>query len=417
MEKISIGNRIKNGWNAFMNKDPTPLSTQNVSVATYSHRPDRMRFSRGKERSIVTAVLNKIAIDAAMTDIKHVRVDWNGRYLEDIDSGLNDIFTIEANLDQTAMDFKIDLYGSLLDEGAIALCPIETDFDPYTRSFDIRSMRVCKILEWYPDAVRVQGYDERDGQRKERIFSKQMVAIIQNPFYPIMNEPNSTLQRLVRKLALLDQIDESTSSDKLNMIIQLPYLVKSESRKKQADNRIADLERQLKDNRFGIAYTDGTEKITQINRPLENKLMEQIEFLTKQLFAQLGMTQEVLDGSADEQKMLNYYTRVINPIIQAIIMEMKRKFIGKTGRSQGQTIMAFRDPFNLIPVNNIADTADKFTRNEIMTSNEFRQVIGLKPAEDPKADALVNSNLNHDESQFQQEPEGEEGMDDYYEEE
>lgn len=402
MDKISIGGRIRNGWNAFLNKDPTPYYSDGTS--SYSYRPDRPRFSRGMERSIITSVLTRIAIDTAMTDIKHVRMDTNQRYVEDVESGLNYCLTVESNLDQTGFDFKLDLVTSLLDEGCIAVVPTDTDFDPKLCATDIMEMRVGKILEWFPDKVRVKLYNEKNGNKEELILPKAMVAIIQNPLYAIMNEPNSTLQRLVRKLSLLDSVDEESSSGKLDLIIQLPYIVKSEARKKQAEERRKDIERQLTGKKYGIAYTDGTEKITQLNRSVENQLMAQIEYLTNLLFSQLGITQTILDGTADEQTLLNYYQRTINPIITAIISEFYRKFIGKTARTQGQSIQAFRDPFKMVPVNNIADIADKFTRNEILSSNEIRQIIGMKPSDDPKADQLLNSNLNHNEGEEQMTP-------------
>lgn len=397
MDKISIRERFRSGWNAFMNKDPTPAYSS--GMGSYTYRPDRPRFSRGMERSIVTAILTRIAIDVAMTDIKHVRLDTNGRYDSDVDSGLNKCLTVEANLDQTGFDFKLDLVTSLLDEGSVAIVPVDTESNPYDSSFEIETLRVGKILEWYSDRVRVQVYNERKGEKEEVTLPKRFVAVVQNPLYAIMNEPNSTLQRLIRKLVLLDSVDEQSSSGKLDLIIQLPYIVKSEARKKQAEERRRDIERQLTGEKYGIAYTDGTEKITQLNRPVENQLMSQIEYLTNLLFSQLGVTQTILDGTADEQTLLNYYQRTINPIITAIIAEVYRKFIGKTARSQGQSIQAFRDPFKMVPVNNIADIADKFTRNEILSSNEIRQIIGMKPSDDPKADQLLNSNLNHNEGE------------------
>lgn len=396
MERISIGSRIKNGWNAFMNKDPTPYSGYSTGEISYAYRPDRPRFGRGHEKSIVTAVLNRIAIDTAMYDIKHVRLDETGRYKDDMSSGLNDCFNWEANKDQSAFDFKLDVIISMLDEGCVAIVPVATDVNPTTGSWDVEEFRTARILEWFPDKVRVQIYNDRNGQKVEKILPKAMVAIVQNPLYSIMNEPNSTLQRLIRKLTILDVIDEQSGSGKLDLIIQLPYIIKSEARKAQARERKAEIERQLSGSKYGIAYTDATEKITQLNRSVENQLMGQIEFLTTMLYSQLGITQTILDGSADEQTMLNYYQRTINPIITALLGELSRKFISRTARTQGQAIMAFRDPFKLVPMNNIADMADKFTRNEIMSSNEFRQVIGLKPSDDPKADQLINSNLNHE---------------------
>lgn len=410
MEKISIGSRIKNGWNAFMNKDPTPYYSGGVE--SYAYRPDRPRFSRGIERSIVTSVLTRIAIDCAMTDVKHVRLN-NGRYEDDVDSGLNECLHTEANLDQTGFDFMLDVVTSLLDEGCVALVPTDTDVNPRTSSSEILTLRTAKVLEWFPDTVRVKLYNERNGKKEELILPKRLVAIIQNPLYAIMNEPNSTLQRLIRKLSLLDNVDEESSAGKLDLIIQLPYLIRGEARKKQAEERRKDIENQLAGTKYGIAYTDGTEKIIQLNRSVDNQLMTQIEYLTNLLFSQLGITQSILDGSADEQTLLNYYQRTVNPIIMAICAEMRRKFLSRTARTQGQSIEAFRDPFKLVPVNNIADIADKFTRNEILSSNEIRQIIGMKPSDDPKADELLNSNLNHDESQMS--PEGE--YDEEYEDE
>lgn len=406
MDKISIRERFRSGWNAFMNKDPT--YSYDAGINSYAYRPDRPRFSRGMERSIITSILTRIAIDSAMTDIKHVRLDTAGRYDSDVESGLNYCLTTEANLDQTGFDFKLDIVTSLLDEGCIAIVPIDTNDSPYDRSFEIETMRVGKILEWYPDKVRVKVYNERKGEHNEIVVPKRLCAIIQNPLYAIMNEPNSTLQRLIRKLALLDSVDEQSSSGKLDLIIQLPYIVKSEARRKQAEQRRKDIEDQLTGKKYGIAYTDGTEKITQLNRSVENQLMSQIEYLTNLLFSQLGVTQTILDGTADEQTLLNYYQRTINPIITAIVAEMNRKFIGKTAKSQGQAIQTFRDPFKMVPVNNIADIADKFTRNEILSSNEIRQIIGIRPSDDPKADQLLNSNLNHNEGEeeFAQEEEG-----------
>lgn len=406
MDKISIRERFRSGWNAFMNKDPT--YNYDTGINSYAYRPDRPRFSRGMERSIITSILTRIAIDSAMTDIKHVRLDTAGRYDSDVESGLNYCLTTEANLDQTGFDFKLDIVTSLLDEGCIAIVPIDTDDSPYDCAFEIETIRVGKILEWFPDRVRVKVYNERKGEHKEIVVPKRLCAIVQNPLYAIMNEPNSTLQRLIRKLSLLDSVDEQSSSGKLDLIIQLPYIVKSEARRKQAEQRRKDIEEQLTGKKYGIAYTDGTEKITQLNRSVENQLMSQIEYLTNLLFSQLGITQSILDGTADEQTLLNYYQRTINPIITAIVAEMNRKFIGKTAKSQGQAIQTFRDPFKMVPVNNIADIADKFTRNEILSSNEIRQIIGIRPSDDPKADQLLNSNLNHNEGEeeFAQEEEG-----------
>lgn len=387
--------RLQHGWNAFMNKDPT--SYYRDIGPSYTIRPDRPHFTRGNERSIVTSVYNRIAIDVAQLDIMHCKLDENGRLIETMKSGLNDCLTLEANIDQTHRAFIHDVVVSMFDEGKVAIVPVETTLDPkVTKSYDILSMRTGKIMEWYPKHVKVRLYNERTGEKQEVVLPKDMVAIIENPFYTVMNEPNSTMQRLIRKLNLLDVIDEQSGSGKLDLIIQLPYVVKTEARRQQAESRRKDIEDQLK-GPYGIAYTDGTERITQLNRPVENNLMKQIEYLTSMLYSQLGITQSILDGSADEQTQLNYITRTVEPIVAAIVDEMKRKFLSKTARTQGQSIEFFRDPFKLVPVNNIAEIADKLTRNEIMTKNEFRQVIGMKPSNDPKADQLLNSNISHPE--------------------
>ena len=391
--EVTFGSRVKRAWNAFVNKDPTNMN-RDYSMGSY-RRPDRVRLTRGNERSIVTSVLNRIAIDVASISIKHCRLDENDRFKEVVDSSLNNCLTLEANLDQTARAFIQDAVMSMFDEGSVAIVPVDTTGDPNkTGSYDVETMRTGKIVEWYPQHVKVSVYNERIGRREEIFMDKSAVAIIENPLYAVMNEPNSTLQRLMRKLVLLDSVDEQTSSGKLDLIIQLPYVVKSEARKQQANQRREDIERQLSGSRYGIAYTDGTEKITQLNRPVENNLMKQIEYLTSMLYSQLGITQSVLDGTADEKTMLNYNNRTIEPIISAIVDEMKRKFLTKTARTKKQTILFFRDPFRLVPINDIAEIADKFTRNEIMTKNEFRQVIGMKPSDDPKADMLVNSNIS-----------------------
>ena len=391
--EITLGSRIKHAWNAFLNRDPT--TTYRESTIGTSYRPDRPRLSRGNERSIVTSIINRIALDVASVNIKHCRLDENNRFKEEMDSGLNDCLTLEANIDQTHRDFIQDLSESLLHEGCVAIVPVDTTNDPTkTNSFDILTIRTGKVIEWYPDKVKVNVYNDRRGKREDIIISKRMVGIIYNPLYSVMNEPNSTLQRLIRKLALLDSVDEQSSSGKLDLIIQLPYTVKTQARKDQADERRKDIEKQLTGSKYGIAYIDGTEKVTQLNRSVENNLMKQVEYLTSMLYGQLGITQTVMDGTADEQTMLNYNNRTIEPIVSAIVDEMKRKFLTKTARTQKQTIMSFRDPFRLVPVNNIAEIADKFTRNEIMTSNEIRQVIGMKPSDDPKADKLVNSNIS-----------------------
>lgn len=395
----TIGSRLKHAWNAFINnRDPT-ASFRDIGGG-YSYRPDRPRLTRGNERSIVTSVYNRIALDVAAIDIQHCKLDENGRLLEEMDSKLNQCLTLEANLDQTSRAFIQDAVMSMLDEGCVAIVPVETTLDPkVTQSYDILSMRTAKILEWFPKHVRVRLYNERTGQKEDIMLPKSMVAIVENPLFAVINEPNSTMQRLIRKLSLLDVTDEQTASGKLDLIIQLPYIIKTDAKRQQAEQRRKDIEMQLAGSKYGIAYTDGTEKITQLNRSLENNLMKQVEYLTNLLFSQLGITQSILDGTADEKTMLNYYTRTIEPIISAIVDEMKRKFLSKTARSQKQSIMFFRDPFKLVPVNDIAEIADKFTRNEIMSSNEFRQIVGLRPSSDPKADKLINSNLNHPEEQ------------------
>lgn len=394
--ELSIGSRVRSAWNAFLNRDPTAY--RNDYGMTYSHRPDRVVFSRGNERSIATSVYNRIAMDVAAIDIKHVRLDDNGRYKEDINSGLNNILSLEANIDQTGRGLIQDIAMSMIDEGVVAIVPIDTLGNPnLTDSYDILTMRTGKILEWSPNKVKVRIYNDRNGQKEELWLLKSKIGIVENPLYAVMNEPNSTMQRLIRKLSLLDVIDEQSSAGKLDLIIQLPYVVKTEARRQQAEARRKDIEMQLAGSKYGIAYTDGTERITQLNRSVDNNLMKQIEYLTSMLYSQLGITQSIMDGTADDKTMLNYYSRTIEPIVSAIVGEMKRKFLTKTARSQGQSILFFRDPFKLVPVNDIAEIADKFTRNEIMTSNEIRQIVGLKPSNDPKADQLINSNLNHPE--------------------
>lgn len=389
----SLRSRLKHAWNAFTSRDPTYSYHPEVGVGDY-RRPDRIRFTRGNERSIITAVYNRIALDVAAVSIRHTRTDENGRYLEDIDSGLNNCLSVEANVDQTARAFLQDVVVSMLDEGCVAIVPVDTTENPrITNSFDIQSMRVGKIVEWYPRHVKVRVYNDRTGRKEDVTLPKSAVAIIENPFYAVMNEPNSTMQRLIRKLNILDAIDEQCGSEKLNMIIQLPYIVKSDARRQQAEQRRRDIEEQLK-SPYGIAYTDGTEKIVQLNRPIENNLLKTIEYLTSMLYSQLNITQGVLDGTADEKTMLNYNNRNTEVIVSAIVDEMKRKFITKTARTRRQTISFFRDPFRLVPVNDIANIADTFTRNEIATSNEIRQIIGWKPSADPNADELRNKNLN-----------------------
>lgn len=391
--EINIMTRLKHSWNAFMNRDPT-YDYRNTGPG-YSSRPDRPRFTRGNERSIVTAIYNRIALDAASVDINHCRIDNDGRFIEKINSSLNSCLNLEANIDQTGRAFIQDVVMSMLDEGCVAIVPVDTDINPsQTESYKILSMRTGKILEWYPRHVKVRVYNERTGEREEIKLEKKMVAIVENPLYAVINEHNSTMKRLTRKLALLDNMDERISSGKLDMIIQLPYSIKSEARRTLANERRADLEKQLSDSTYGIGYVDGTEKIVQLNRPLDNNLMKQVEYLTAQLYSQLGITQAILDGSASEEEMLNYYSRTIEPIVSAIVDEMKRKFLTKTARSQNQTIEFFRDSFRLVPLNKIAEIAGVFTQNEILTANEVRQIIGMKPSNDPKADQLVNSNIN-----------------------
>ena len=392
----SISSRIKRGWNAFLNRDPTGEPKIKVDIGfSSSYRPDRIRMTRGNERSIVTSIYNRIALDVAAIDIRHSKLDKDGRYLEDVNSGLNNCLSLEANIDQTSRSFMQDIVLSMFDEGCVAVVPIDTTTDPnVTGSYDIESMRTGKVLEWYPRHVKVRVYNDRTGRKEDLILSKEYVSIIENPLFAVINEPNSTMQRLIRKLNLLDYVDEQSSSGKLDLIIQLPYVIKTEARRKQAEERKKNIEDQLRDSPFGIAYTDGTERITQLNRPIENNLMKTIEYLTSMLYSQLGITQSIMDGTADEKTMLNYNTRTIEPIISAIANEFKRKFLTKTARTQGQSISVFRDPFKLVPVSDIAEIADKFTRNEIATSNEIRQVIGWKPSKDPKADELRNKNLS-----------------------
>ena len=397
---MGLTNRLQHAWNAFMNKDPTYYYTPHSYGGSYGYRPDRPRLRRGNDRSIITSVFNRIALDVAAVDLKHCRLDDDGRYVGEINSDLNNCLTLESNIDQTARSFIQDCVLSMFDEGCVALVPVDTTKNPaLTDSYDILTMRTGAVLEWKPNHVKVRVYNDRKGEKEDITVPKSTVAIIENPLYAIINEPNSTAKSLMRKLSLLDVTDEQTASGKLDLIIQLPYIVKTEARRAQANIRRKEVEEQLTGSKYGIAYTDGTEKITQLNRPVENNLMSQVEYLTTQLFAQLGITQSILDGTADEKTMLNYYNRSIEPIVSAIVDEMKRKFLSKTARSQGQSIMAFRDPFRLVPVNDIAEIADKFTRNEILTSNEIRQIIGMKPSGDPKADELVNSNISQSNSE------------------
>ena len=391
---MRIRDRLQHAWNAFVYNDNSYTNPQNLGgFSTY--KPDRVHFSRGVEKSIVTSVYNRLALDASSIAIKHVRLDDNGRYTEEINSGLHNCLNVEANIDQTGRAFLQDVVMSMLDEGCVAIVPVDTTVNPaISGSYEINTMRTGKILEWYPAHVRVRVYNDKKGIHEELTLPKSTVAIIENPLYAVINEPNSTMQRLIRKLNLLDVVDEQTSAGKLDLIIQLPYVIKSEARRKQAEERRKDIEMQLAGSKYGIAYTDGTERITQLNRPAENNLMKQVEYLTNMLYSQLGLTQSILEGSADEKTMLNYYNRTIEPIIAAIVDEIKRKFLTKTARAQKQSVMFFRDPFKLVPVENIAEIADKFTRNEIMTSNEIRQVVGMMPSKDPGADELRNKNLN-----------------------
>lgn len=398
--EMSFGSRLKHAWNAFTGN--IQMNYRDLGMG-YSYRADRPRMSRGNERSIVTSVYNRIALDVAALNIQHVRLDENGRFLSVIDDGLNNCLTLEANIDQTARSFIQDVVVSMFDEGSVAIVPVDTTTDPnVSGSYDIQSLRVGQILDWYPQYIRARVYNEQTGRKEDIVVPKSAVAIIENPLYAVINEPNSTMQRLIRKLNLLDVIDEQSGSGKLDLIIQLPYVIKTEARRQQAENRRKDIENQLSGSKYGIAYTDGTEHITQLNRSVNNNLMSQIEYLTSMLYSQLGITQSILDGTADEKTMLNYNNRTIEPIISAIVDEMKRKFLTKTARSQHQSISFFRDPFKLVPVNDIAEIADKFTRNEIMTSNEIRQVVGMKPSEDPRADELRNKNLSAPSSSDQQ---------------
>ena len=388
----TIGDRLQHAWNAFKANEFPRYRDVGMS---YSYRPDRPRPTRGNERTIVTSIHNRIALDVAALTISHVVLDDNGRYLSTKDSGLNNCLSLEANIDQTSRAFIQDVVLSMIDEGSVAIVPVDTTFNPnVTGGYDIQTMRTGKILQWYPKHVMVRLYNDETGRKEDLILPKRNIGIIENPFYTVMNEPNSTMQRLIRKLSLLDAIDEQSGAGKLDLIIQLPYVIKSDARRQQAEQRRKDIESQLAGTKYGIAYTDGTERITQLNRPVENNLMKQIEYLTSMLQSQLGITQAILDGTADEKTMLNYQNRIVEPFVAAIVDEMKRKFLTKTARSQKQSIMFFRDPFRLVPVNEIAEISDKFTRNEIATSNEIRQAIGWKPSSDPKADELRNKNLS-----------------------
>lgn len=406
MPEYTFGDRIKRAWNAFTSRSPT--TEIRYDAYSYTYRPDRVRLTRGNERSIINSVFTKIAIDVSQIDIKHVQLDENDRYKETIKSGLNDVLSVEANIDQSGREFIRDVVISTCDEGCIAMVPVWTSSDPdKTGSYDIYSMRVGKITKWYPKHVRVSVYNDLTGRHEEITLPKRSVAILENPFYQVMNEPNSILQRLIRKMNLLDAIDEKNGSGKLDLIVQLPYTIKNETKRNQAEQRRKDIEMQLAGSKYGIAYTDGTERITQLNRPVENNIMTQIEYYTAMFYGQLGISKEVFEGIADEKQTLNYYNRTIEPFLTAIVEAMSRKFLTKTARTRGQAIKFFRDPFKLIPIDNIAEIADKFTRNEILTSNEIRQIIGMKPSEDPKADQLINSNLNQQTGEM---PMGEEPM-------
>lgn len=392
--EINVGSRLKRAWNAFLNRDP-PIRSSSYYYGGYSYRPYYQRLGGATDRTVVSAIYNRIAVDASSITIQHVRLDENGRFNETIDSGLNSCLNLSANIDQTGRSFVEDIVLTMLDEGVVAVVPVDTDVDPkLTDSYEILTMRVGKITEWFPDSVRVKLYNDRNGEKEEIMVLKKNAAIIENPFYSVMNEPNGTMRRLIQKLNLLDSVDEQYSSGKLDLIIQLPYVIKNEARRAQAEERRRQIEDQLSGSKYGIAYTDGTEKITQLNRSLENNLLKQIEYLTALAYSQLGITQEIMNGTADEAAMTNYYSRMIEPIVSAIVDEFKRKFLTKTARSQRQSITFYRDPFKLVPIGTVAEMADKFTRNEIMSSNEFRQVIGLKPSKDPRADELRNKNLN-----------------------
>lgn len=388
--ELTLRERIQHGWNAFLNRDPT-ISERGMST---SYRPDRVRLSYGTERSIISSIYNRLSIDVAAITMQHVRLDQNGRYVETMVSGLNDCLNVSANIDQTGRAFIQDLVMSMFDEGCVAVVPVDTTLNPnLSGSYDIQTMRVGKILDWFPSSVRIQLYNEKTGMKQEVTLPKSMVAIIENPLYAVMNEPNSTLKRLITKLNLLDSIDQQTGANKLDLILQLPYVVKTPARQAQAEQRRKDLENQLASSKFGIAYTDGTEKVTQLNRPVENNLLVQIEFLTNLLYSQLGLTQSIFDGTADEKTMLNYFNRTIEPCLAAIALEFTRKFLTKTARTQKQAITYFRDPFRLVPVTELADIADKFTRNEILSSNDVRAIVGYKPKDDERAEALVNKNI------------------------
>lgn len=391
-ENQNFGSRLKHAWNAFMNRDP-PMTYRDYGGG-YSYRPDRVRFSRGNERTLVTSVITRIAMDCADIRIVHADMDKNGRFKQEHPGGLNNCLTLEANVDQSGRAFIQDAVMTLLDEGHVALVPVDTSVDPETGAFEIDSLRVGKVIAWYPSDVKIDLYNESNGRHEQIVMPKKAVAIVENPLYPIMNEPNSTMQRLIRKLALLDVVDEQTSSGKLDLIIQLPYVIKTPAKREQAENRRRDIENQLAGSKYGIAYTDGTEHITQLNRSLDNNLMKQVEYLQEVFWGQLGMTQEILNGTADDKAMLNYNNRVVGAIVSAIVCEMRRKFISPNARGRGQSIVYFSEPFKLVPVSQIADIADKLRRNEILTSNELRQIVGFKPNDDPNSDILSNPNIS-----------------------
>ena len=395
--------RLQHAWNAFRGRDRP--SSKELGSGSY-YRPDRrVNVLRGNDKSIVTSVINRISVDVASVNILHARVDSNGNYVDTIKDSLNDCLTLEANIDQTGQAFFIDLASTMLSGGCVAAVPIDTSIDPnISSSYEIESIRVGLVTQWFPKYVQVNVYNQLTGMREEIVVPKEQVAIIQNPFYDVMNEPNSTLQRLIRKLSLLDSVDEQVSAGKLDMIIQLPYTIRSEARREQAEHRRKDIEMQLRDSKYGIAYTDATEKITQLNRPLENNLLNQIEYLTNQLYSQLGITPEVLNGTASEETMLNYFNRTVEPILTAIADEFKRKFLTKTARTQGQSILFIRNPFKLVPLSKIAEIVDKFTANEILTSNEIRGIIGYRPVENDRANQLINKNINPLELQGVEDP-------------
>lgn len=402
---LTFGERLKHSWNAFMNKDPTEDKRYIELGPSNSRRPDMFRPTRGTEKTIVTAIYTRIAMDVAKLDVEHVKVDDNGRYVDTIKSGLNYALTTEANIDQTGRAFIQDVVMSMFDEGCVAIVPVDTTLNPLkTGSYDIQTMRVGSIVEWFPQYVKVKLYNDRTGKHEEKILPKKMVAIIENPLYSVMNEPNSVAKRLIRKLNILDAVDEQSGSGKLDLIIGLPYVIKTEARREQAERRRKDIEEQLSGSKYGIAYTDGTEHITQLNRSVENNMFNQIQYLTEMLYNQLGMTKGVFDGTATEEEMLNYHSRTIEPIVSAITEEMSRKFLTKTARSQNQTIMFFTDPFSLTPTEKLAEIADKLTRNAILSSNELRAIIGYKPVDDQRADELSNKNINQSDEEMQNNP-------------